>query len=343
MTVYSTFPEASYAVTLTKSGSWPRQRDVVELICAYAAAHRVIEGEIHLSERGLAARLHGSTSSSTRASELLCKLADRHVLRLLHAGEGTAPSIWRIWHWTRWEVAWKIRPGSVQERLMAFAAAEIGAQPGSSAPVMIGALSTSARANSARISRLARLPSEPARKAFASDLSSQVNGSRPARYGEALTSSFEGDKSPSVREDEIDRKAAELIDGVKFITGLKRIYGSPATRLARVAAESNGRLAELADSVRNYSGRPLLLEEHVARLERLLVTKSSTIHESLSNRRWPPPRPIAEVMAELDASRPSDVGRQALAEAKTKVRATRNAQPVDNMGTCSASECDPTG
>ncbi|MGO9207624.1 MAG: hypothetical protein ACLQBX_15825 [Candidatus Limnocylindrales bacterium] len=341
MTVYSTFPEASYALALTKPGQWPRQHEVVEIICAHAAAHRIIQGEIHLSERGLAARLHSSASSRARTHELLGKLAERRVLRLLHAGEGTAPSIWRIWHWTRWEVPWRIRPVSVEERLMTFAAAEIGAQPGSSAPVMIGALSTSARAISGRISDLALPPTGPERKASASGRTSQVSGSRPERYSFALTSSLEGDESPSLREDEVDQRAAELIAAVSFATGLKRIFGRPASRLARVAAEADGRLAELADSVRNYNGRPLLLEEHVERLERLLIDPQTQKHGTPAPR-WPQPRSIEEIMAELDGPLTADVGRQALAELKAKVRATRGAQPVDNMGTCSESECDQT-
>ncbi len=337
MTTYSTFPEASYAVTLTKAGPWPRQRDVVELICAYAAAHRTIEGEIHLSERGLAGRLHGSTSSSTRASELLDKLADRHVLRLLHAGEGTAPSIWRIWHWTRWSVPWKIRPGAVQERLTAFAAAEIGAQPGSSAPVMIGALTTSARAISARISDLARLPSGPARKGFASDLEPQINGSRPARYVAGLTSFLEGDESPSMREEEFDQRSAELIEAVMFTTGLKRVYGRPAARLARVAAEANGRLAELADAARNYSGRPLLLDEHVTRLERLLVAPADASRSMNRESRYAL-RPVDELMAELEGPVTGEIGRQALAELKAQVRSTKPKPSGDTVEPCSESE-----
>jgi len=332
MTTYSTFPEAAYALTLTKSGSWPRQRDVVELICAHAAAHRVIEGEIHLSERGLAGRLHGSSSSSTRASELLDKLAERRVLRLLHAGEGTAPSIWRLWHWTRWEVPWKIRPASVQERLTAFAAGEIGAQPGSSAPVMIGALTTSARAISARISDLARLPSEPARNGSPSAPLSQVNGSRPARYAEGLTDSLGRDESLLMEEEEFNhRAAAALIDAVRFATGLKRVYGRPAARLARVAADANGRLEELVRSTRDYSGRPLLLEEHVERLERLLVAPPAASQAKSSSALYL--RPIAELRGELEADGPVtvDVGRQALAELKSHVRASRSADPSDTM------------
>ena len=338
VTTYSTFPEASYAVTLTKVGPWPRQRDVVELICAYAAAHRIIEGEIHLSERGLAGRMHGSESSSTPASNLLDKLVDRHVLRLLHAGEGTAPSIWRIWHWTRWEVPWKIRPGSVQERLTAFAAAEISAQPGSSAPLMMGALTTSARAISARISDLARSPLEGARKASTSATLSQVNGSRGARYAPGLSSSWEGDESPSMREEEFDQRATDLIAAVQFITGLKRVYGRPAARLARVAAEANGRLDELVALTRNYAGRPLLLDEHVTRLERLLVAPAV---DNFDRRRAGSAslRSVEEIRAELEgAPITADVGRQALAELKTQVRSTKRSSAGDTMEPCSESE-----
>jgi hypothetical protein len=141
-----------------------------------------------------------------------------------------------------------------------------------------------------------------------------------------------------MREEEFDQRATDLIAAVQFITGLKRVYGRPAARLARVAAEANGRLDELVALTRNYAGRPLLLDEHVTRLERLLVAPAV---DNFDRRRAGSAslRSVEEIRAELEgAPITADVGRQALAELKTQVRSTKRSSAGDTMEPCSESE-----
>ncbi len=95
--------------------------------CAHAAAQGVIAGEVACSERDLASHLHGGRRSVNAAGELLDKLVARHVLRLLEKGTGTAPSVFAVWHWTRWDVPWRVDRERAADRLAAFAMSEIRA------------------------------------------------------------------------------------------------------------------------------------------------------------------------------------------------------------------------
>jgi len=113
------------------------------------------------------------------------------------------------------------------------------------------------------------------------------------------------------------RLVAAFFDGVPELDVLR---GNPLHRLCRVAAEANGSLDALctiASDVRE-GGKWL---DRVRRLEEALVAEPA-------ERPWPRARSVAEIMAELDGPVTADVGRQALEELKSQVRATRASNPA---------------
>jgi hypothetical protein len=262
--VYSTWPEAAYALGLTKAMTWPAQRSVVEIFCAHAFAQGVIAGEVACSERDLASHLHGGRRSVNAAGELLDKLVDRRVLRLLEKGTGTAPSVFALWHWTRWDVPWRVDPERAGERIGAFAMAQIRAQSGSSARVYIRALTTSARMFSQDVSELARGPIDPR----ASDLNAfkepLVEALQSARYGaRALGSHLSMIESSALSlqgGSELSQRTVKLVSAVRDSCGVKWLARGFVARLCRLAAESNGRFPELAARAADPSGPKMIAE-----------------------------------------------------------------------------------
>src|SRR5690348_16613991 len=99
MTEICTWPEASYALALTRSGSWHGQRAAMGLICAFAHAQGVLVGPCACSDRDLAANLHAGRVSVNAAADLLDGLCGRRVLERVELGSGSAPSVYRLEHW----------------------------------------------------------------------------------------------------------------------------------------------------------------------------------------------------------------------------------------------------
>lgn len=250
--VRSTWPEASYALTLTKSGTWPAQRRIVELFCAHAWAQGVFIGPVDASHRDVASHLYRTPDAGVNsAGAALRALVDRGVLRCIGVGTGTAPSEWDVAHWTHWDVPWIVHKASVVDRMAAFVAGEIRAQEPISARVMVRALAKSARAFSQELSDRA---SASARvmdsRASAPTLFSepQVSDSRLARKDPAHTVLLVREESLSLeggREIEQARKEAPA----EFVQAFCR--GSGAGWLVKRYKCDLGDLVELAGEERN--------------------------------------------------------------------------------------------
>lgn len=244
---YSTWPETLYALGQTKSITWHAQRSVLELFCAEALLQGVIAGEVACSERDLASHLHRSARSANAAGELLDKLVGRHVLRLVEKGTGTAPSVFAVWHWSRWDVPWKVDRERAADRIAAWFMGGVRAQPGISARVIIRALTTSARSFSQDVSALARGSMDPRASSRDAFSTAQLGASQPARYGAARGAPhlFTSETSSHSLEEGMSEKLRKLEKAVKDATGSLWLTTPLRSRLAYLAAESNGRYDEL--------------------------------------------------------------------------------------------------
>ncbi len=277
--IYSTWPEAAYALGLTKATTWPAQRSVVEIFCAHAAAQGVIAGEVACSERDLASHLHGGRRSVNAAGELLDKLVARHVLRLLEKGTGTAPSVFAVWHWTRWDVPWRVDRERAADRLAAFAMSEIRAQSGFSARVLIRALTTSARLFSQDVFELARGPIDPRASdpnAFREPLVESFQSARySARGGASHLFTRESSALSLEGGSEQFQRTGKLITAVRDACGVRWLSRGFVLRLARLAGDTNGRFPELLAHAGDISG-PRGIDERISWLESASWAEAST-------------------------------------------------------------------
>lgn len=241
----STWPEAAYALALTKPGNWPAQRAVMELFSAHAWAQGVFVGPVVCSNRDLASHLFRSSAAGhSGASRLLHELCERGVLREIAHGSGTAPSEYDVAHWTRWDVPWRVREGTIIDRMVAFVMGEIRTQAPISGHVMVRALAKSARMFSADLDDLATSSIDVTASGLTLFQSHQVSDEQCDRYAAPHTVLPLGRKTPSL-ESERDEQAREapaelvqvFIDGCERTTWLARSYKLELGRLVDLAGE----------------------------------------------------------------------------------------------------------
>lgn len=251
MTELCTWPEASYALALTRTSTWPGQRAALSVICAFAHAQGVIAGYCECSDRDLAANLHAGRVSVNSAARLLDGLVAHRVFERIELGAGSAPSVYRLEHWTRWVVPWRFRWPTVVDRVTAFVAAETRAPaiPGARV-VQVRAPAKSARILTrdlvdvdeagARALRDARAGETPARE------DEQVDASQRARQRAAFSfSTRDRDLSPSERGSEGGKalqrsnRARLLVAAVEASTN-GSAWGQPRKDLEDIADRANG-------------------------------------------------------------------------------------------------------
>lgn len=303
MTELCTFPEANYALTLTKTSTWRAQRDVVQLFCTFASAQGALAGEIECSDRDLASHLHRGFRSCNAAAELLDALVGRDVLEREMVGTGRAESVYTIRHWSRWSVPWKFRRETIEDRVSAFVATEIRALGSVSARITVRAPAKSARAFSQELDELARGSMDPRAGRDLARGSTLVGASQSARYGNRraapLYSSRDLDLSPSlgsegVRDDQQRSDlATALIAAVEASTG-NPVYGKLRDEVAEIADSCNGTWASVL-GVANRNTGPIITEK-IRRLREAAAAPPPAPREA-----DPPPAP-ALTPEELEAS-----------------------------------------
>src|SRR5579862_4559739 len=230
---YSTWPETAYALTLTRVGTWRRQRAVLELLSAQALGQGVRYGEIECSNRALATQLMRSERSHAAAGRVLRALEERQVLRRLAGGTGTAPSRYAVWHWTRWRVPWGMPEATAHDRILAFAASmrPLDRRSGSVGASM-RSTSQVARGVSGALADLYRREMDPL--ARVSGAKTGPNGSASSAPRAADTVLTEEELIPLLVEEEEEAElrsksaesAAELLEAVRRATG-KEVFGEP--------------------------------------------------------------------------------------------------------------------
>lgn len=255
----STWPEIYYALSLTKTGTWPAQRTAMQLFCAEAFHQDIFAGPFVCSHRDLASHLYRSEDSGhSAAGRLMNALVERGVLRELAKGSGTAPSEWDVAHWTRWDVPWRIREASAHDRVRAFAAGGIRSQGRNSGVVLIRSLAKSARVDSAANAALAVLSKNEGARLSTADSTPQVNDSRLDRYDRFLAPPYlsiylSDDKtSVIVGGGEGGREGEQISDKVRVLAlsfmqgaGIKQVQGSIIRQLTAIAEMANGSFEEI--------------------------------------------------------------------------------------------------
>lgn len=276
---HSTWPEGAYALALTKPGTWQAQRAVVELMCAFAFAQGVTAGPLEMSERDVAQHLRHVRNPAGRGTcgDLLAALQARRVIRCINKGRGTQPSEWRLWHWTVWDVPWRVDRSLVVDRIGSFAGG-IRALEGPSARVLVRAPSKEARERSEAIEALARGLLDPGSSSIAPSGKATSTNHDPRAGRGALTSSSGEDRpgDPSTEEEEVLSPNAQAVVETFCATYSCQLYKSPRARLARTAdaAASAGCLDELLEACRTATTWRYL--DRIAELEQL-VRKVSPI------------------------------------------------------------------
>ena len=324
------------AVSLTRVHQWGAEVAVL----LHLAADPTPFGVVNESYAELGVRIGVGDGQASRA---VGKLLARHCI-VRDGGLGSAPSTYRVLDPREWgEVPWRLDRREAIISLDASNVLDFRAQDIASPRAW-----ARGRRLLVRASRRAGEIEEDGVCPRVTARGQKRSGPRAWARGQ-IEPSLSTSRQIGVSRDDLEggREVLQLSEAQKrlirvFFDGapeLMVLRGNPLHRLMRVAVEANGSLDELVRIAGDVTqgGRWL---DRVKQIEE--AATHVTNRETQTERSWPPPRKIEDVMVELDASRPSDVGRQALVEAKKRIRSTRTEHRVDNMGTCSESGCDQT-